>query len=302
MAEEPGPGEKATAAGAAGAGAGLIAFGGFALFKDSHILEGGEFSLVHNDFGTGGTRVQIADGGVGFDCDDRWVVQTFWRGSSTRLDTVAKGQPDAKPPDPADKAAYAAAQTEAPFQALKDRVTEVANDLRTLTTSGDLLVVGSTDPVGYRGDTPTNEGLALSRARHVGDLLRDALSTAYPARHVLVANDKMTLQNPPPPGVRLPDPGPAGDHLARVLFGSKEHSGRAVLVCVMEPQPHGVVISGGGDGGKPGWAPALSGVAAGLMIALVLACAGGVFGLLAWRGWVERKKAKHDTAPASGGP
>jgi hypothetical protein len=281
-----GNGEKAAAAGAGSLGGGLIAFGGFGLFKDSHILENGEFSLVHNQFGGSG-RVEVNDGGVGLNCDSRWIVHPFWTGSSSRVEAGPGNAGDPQPPDATHQPANTA---EAPFPQLKARVSDIANDLRTLTETGDILVVGSTDPKPFhKGGATTNESLALARAQQVGDLLKDDLSSAHPLRHILVANDKMTFAEPLPPGVKAPPLNTTTDHLARALFGAKESSGRSVLICVMEQQPHGVVVSGaGGDGSGVGWVSA--GVIGALSAAIVLACAGGVFGMLSWRWLIEQMK------------
>jgi hypothetical protein len=231
MANPPGPapppppqpsGRKLLADGGQAFGLTLAFSGGVSIIKGLHVIENGSFqfdSLVHTQFGGDPAQVSVMDGGVDLRCDSGWVINGFQLGSATRLDVDPPGP---KWPDP-----------DAASPTLSARVQAVAETIRQQARTGDVLLLGSTDPKTWgAGAAGNNVGLAMARANDVAGLLRTQLS----GRHVQVANEQITG------GAAS---GPAADGLARAVFGVKESSDRSVRVCVLEPRPHTIKMTTG---------------------------------------------------------
>jgi hypothetical protein len=260
MADE---GEKAKEAGGEAAGLTLASLGGFTVLKELHVLEHGEFhfdSLVHTELGGGATRTEVSDRGVELNCKTDLAITHFRESSSGAI------EPDLRQPAPIGK--------EAAGPALTAQVLKVAQQIDAQWPVGEVLVLGSTDPLSFHDKTAgDNAALAKARAEQVAALLRKDLGGAAP-RQVTVANDRL--------GGGDPQTG-----LARLLFGGKEAADRSVAVCLMEPRAPSVTVSAAAAS-PHGGLTFLGGLSAGLAIALVLTLIAVILGEGVW-GWLKEK-------------
>lgn len=237
------------------AGITLFSAGGVAIGKDAHIFDNGVVnidSLVHLELGGQSSSTKISDGGAALNCNPRWSIGPFALNKNNYLE---------KDQAPATDAGSG--------KDLALRAQEVAKTIKAEAPSGPLLLLGSTDPLTKR-EANYNVGLAADRALKVQSLLQEHFGTE---RSVMLGNDELR-QNVPDDGKTT-----VGNGLARMIFGREETSGRSVMVCVLEPQPHkvetGIAASAGTN--------FLAGLSFGAGLFVILAIA-----VAAWSAWKNR--------------